>query len=85
MNTAKVTLSLDPALLKAVREASGGNISRYVGEALRERLEAKRRQKLREDIIAGCIEDAALNLEICREWEHLDSETLPPEEEWREA
>lgn len=80
MSTVRVTLTLDETLLTKAREVSGGNFSRFVSSLLEERVEAIRRQKLREDLIAGCQEDAELDLEICHEWRYVDAEMVPEED-----
>ena len=74
MATTKVTLTMDEEVLSKARQASNGKLSRFVSEAVRARLSAERREELRRDLIAGCIEDGALSLEICREWDVIDQE-----------
>jgi hypothetical protein len=80
MSTTKVTLTLDDTLLRDARTMSNGHLSRFIRDAVQDRLETERRRKLREDLIAGCIEDAELSLEICREWEVIDRETAARED-----
>ena len=80
MGAAKVTLTMDADLLRDARRASNGRLSRFVGEAVRDRVEAERRRKLREDLIAGCKEDAEFALQLCREWEVIDRETAARED-----
>jgi metal-responsive CopG/Arc/MetJ family transcriptional regulator len=75
MGMTRMTLTLDEKLAAMTREASGGNVSRFVSEALQEYLEARRRRRLREELIAGCVENAEEDLEICREWASVDAET----------
>ena len=79
MAAKKVTLTMDEEVLSKARQASKGKLSRFVSEAVRARLDAERREKLREDLIAGCIEDGGLNLDICREWDAIDQEAAGKE------
>lgn len=74
MGAVRVTLTLDEGLLAQARKVSGENFSRFVGDALEQRVRQIRRDKLMEDLAAGCIEDADLDLEICKEWAVIDSE-----------
>ena len=76
MGTTRVTLTLDEALAARTREASGGNMSRFVSTALEEYLEARRRRQLREALAAGCIENAEEDREICREWAAVQNTRL---------
>ena len=74
MGTTRITLTLDEALAARTREASGGNVSRFISDVLEEFLEAQRRRTLREALAAGCIENAEEDLAICREWASVDAE-----------
>ena len=65
-----MTLTLDESLAARPRKESGGNISKVPEEYL----EADSRPRLREELIAGCIEHATEDLEICREWEAAKDE-----------
>lgn len=76
MGTMRVTLTLDTEAVEKARAASGRHLSRYVNTAILSQLEADRRRQLREDLIAGCIEGAELDLEICKEWEATDAEMM---------
>lgn len=80
MSTVRVTLTLDEELAQRSREVSGGNFSRFVSRLIEEEIEEIRRRKLREDLVAGCLEDAEEDLEICREWRFVDAETFPEED-----
>ena len=80
MSAVRLTVALDRDLVRRVKAASGGNVSRFIGRVLEEELEARRREQLRRDLIAGCREDAELDLELVREWETLDRESLPESE-----
>ena len=75
MGMTRITLTLDEGLAARTREASGGNVSRFVSRALQERLDAEDRRRLREALIAGCIENAEEDLRTCREWAQIDAET----------
>ena len=74
MGAVRVTLTLDDALLTRARRVGGSNFSRFVGEALESRVEQIQRDRLHEALLAGCREDADLDLEICRDWEPIDCE-----------
>ncbi len=75
MGATRVSLTLQDDVLRRVREVSNGNISRFVNQVLDEKTEELRRRKLREDLIAGCLEKAEEDLEICNEWRYIDAET----------
>ncbi len=74
MAAKRVTVTLDESLVHKAKKLSGRNFSRFVNESVKDRVEAIRRNKLREDIIAGCIANAEEDLEVCREWEAIDCE-----------
>ena len=75
MSTIRVTLTMDENLLKRARRVSGDNFSRFVGDALKRRVDQIHRDALREALIARSIEGAEEDLEICREWAYVDAET----------
>jgi hypothetical protein len=46
MKTTKISITIDTDLLEEVRSYAGGNLSRYVNEALREQVRTTRLRKL---------------------------------------
>jgi Arc/MetJ family transcription regulator len=46
MKTTKVSVTIDADLLEEVKSYAGGNLSRYVNEALREQVRSTRLRKL---------------------------------------
>lgn len=71
----RVTLTLPAEVVAEARAASRGNLSRFVTDTLRKRLERIRRHELRKALIEGCIAEAELDLAICKEWAYVDWET----------
>ncbi len=81
----KVTLTLPRDLMETVREmASPRGQSKFVAEAVEYFIEEKRRQILREELIAGYQATAEESLAITKEWEEADFEDwlkhVPPYE-----
>lgn len=81
----KVTLTLPQELMEKVREmASPRGQSKFVAEALQQYIEEKKREALREDLIAGYQATAEEALAVTKEWEAVDDETwlknVPPYE-----
>ncbi|MCP4359050.1 MAG: hypothetical protein GY796_13610 [Chloroflexi bacterium] len=81
----KVTLTLPRDLMETVREmAPVRGQSKFVAEAVEYFIEEKRRQTLREELIAGYKATAAESLVITKEWEAIGDETwlkyVPPYE-----
>ena len=74
MAAIRVTVTLDEDLHRKAKALNGRNFSKLVGGLLQDHLENERKRKLRDDLIAGCIANAELDLEICREWAYVDSE-----------
>ncbi|MBM3494547.1 MAG: hypothetical protein FJX72_09555 [Armatimonadetes bacterium] len=74
MPTTRLTVTVERGLADRVREASAGNISRFVSKAILTQLDEERRRKLREELAEGCIANAELDLEICREWDVIEAE-----------
>jgi post-segregation antitoxin (ccd killing protein) len=72
--TTRLTVTVEKGLADRVREASGGNISRFVSKAIVAQLQEERRRKLREELAAGYVAKADEDLEICREWDVIESE-----------
>ncbi len=56
------------------RAVTSGRRSRAVGDALREWLEARRREELRREVIVGCRDMADVYEEIEREFHPLEEE-----------
>jgi len=68
-STEKVTLSFPSDLVRKVKErAPKGEVSRFVAEAVREKLEAEERARLREELKEGYRARAALHKELAREF-----------------
>ena len=84
-NTRRVTLTLPADVLAHAREMSQGNLSQFVGNILREHLEQKRLERLREELIAGYTANAEEALAIAEEFRYADYETtmkyVPPSPE----
>jgi len=75
MAVAKRTYSLPEDTVREFEALVGsGDRSQRLNEALRAWLETQRRDALRREIIAGCLEMSDLYKEVCREWEPLDNE-----------
>jgi hypothetical protein len=84
-NTLRVTLTLPVDVLTQAREMSQGNLSRFVSNVLREHIEQKRLEQLREELIAGYIANAEEALAIAEEFRYADYEVtmkyVPPSPE----
>lgn len=75
MRLLKRTYALPPETVAQFEQAvASGKRSAVVGDLLREWLETRRREALRQEIIEGCREMAALYQEIEREYLPLDEE-----------
>ena len=79
MAAISVTLELDEDLVRRAETASDGDLTGLVSKALLAQLQSEHAAQLRADLIAGCVEDAQLDLDICREWEPIDSEMFARE------
>lgn len=80
MALTRVTLTLDKRLMEEARVVSGGNFSRFVSGLLEDRLDALRRQRLREELRDGYLSEAADDLEIAQEYRFVDDEIAQREE-----
>lgn len=81
----KVTLTLPRDLMEKVREiAPPRGQSKFVAEAVEYFIEEKRRQTLREELVAGYKATAEDSLALTKEWETADIEDwlkqVPPYE-----
>lgn len=77
MNTTqRVTISLPADLLQQIRQASDGNVSKLITDALREHFENERRRVLRESLIAGYQAHAEEALAMAEEFKYVDYETV---------
>lgn len=72
--TQRITLTLPADLVSAARRVSEGNLSRFVASVLRRDLERARRRRLRKALAAGYAAEADLDMAICLECRHVDSE-----------
>jgi hypothetical protein len=52
MKTTKISITLDPELHEEVRSYAGGNLSRYVNEALRDKVRNEHARRLIEEYVA---------------------------------
>jgi metal-responsive CopG/Arc/MetJ family transcriptional regulator len=74
-STEKVTLSFPRDLVRKVKaRAAKGELSRFVAEAVREKLEAEERALLREELKEGYRARAALHKELAREFFEAEEE-----------
>jgi len=81
----KVTLTLPRTLMETVREMTPPRgQSKFIAEAVEYFIEEKRREILREELIAGYQATAEESLAITKEWEQVGDETwlkhVPPYE-----
>lgn len=74
MALTRVTLNLDMRIIEEARLESDGNLSRFVSSLLEDRLDTLRRPRLREDLRAGYVSEAAYDLEIAEEFRFADDE-----------
>ena len=83
--TQRVTLTLPADILTQARAASQGNLSQFIGDILREHLESKRLEQLRDALIAGAIANAEEDRAIAEEFRYADYEVtikyVPPSPE----
>jgi metal-responsive CopG/Arc/MetJ family transcriptional regulator len=71
----KITLSFPADLLEKVKERiDRGEVSRFVAEATREKLEAEERALLREELKKGYIARAGLHRELAEEFYDAEEE-----------
>jgi metal-responsive CopG/Arc/MetJ family transcriptional regulator len=81
----RVTLTLPADVLAQAREASQGNLSQFIGDILREHLDHKRLEQLRDALIAGAIANAEDDRVIAEEFRYADYEAtlkyVPPSPE----
>ena len=74
-HTEKLTLSFPADLLEKVRErVEKGEVSRFVAEATREKLEAEERALLREELKEGYLARAGLHRELAEEFYEAEEE-----------
>ena len=81
----KVTLTIPREVMRSVREmAPARGQSKFITEAIQYFIEMKKRQELREELIAGYQATADESLAITKEWEPIDDEAwllhVPPYE-----
>jgi len=77
---ARVTVTLDRQLMEEARVLSGGNFSGFINRLLAERLDALRRERLRDELRAGYEAEAAHDLEIAEEYRFVDADMARSEE-----
>ncbi len=71
----KVTVTLPPEVMEAVRdEAPPRGLSQFIAEAVTYYVEHRRRQALRERLIAGYQAAAGRDRAIAEEWQPLEEE-----------
>jgi metal-responsive CopG/Arc/MetJ family transcriptional regulator len=83
--TQRITLTLPLDVLAQAREASQGNLSQFIGDVLREHLEYKRLEQLRDALIAGATANVEDDRVIAEEFRYADYEVtmkyVPPSPE----
>ncbi|OGF55084.1 MAG: hypothetical protein A2Z21_04680 [Candidatus Fraserbacteria bacterium RBG_16_55_9] len=74
-STQKVTFSFPSDLVRKVKQkAPKGEVSRFVAEAVREKLESEERARLREELKEGYQARAALHKELASEFSEAEEE-----------
>jgi hypothetical protein len=75
-NTLRVTLTLPADVLSEARKMSQGNLSQFVGNVLREHLEAERMLRLHEALVAGYQANAEEALEMAEAFRYAEDEAV---------
>ncbi|HEU5011080.1 MAG TPA: type II toxin-antitoxin system CcdA family antitoxin [Roseiflexaceae bacterium] len=74
--TQRITITLPADLLDQARQASQGNLSQFITNAVREHLDQERRRKLREALIAGYQAHAEEDLETAEAFRYAEDEAV---------
>lgn len=72
----RLTITLPADVLAHARELAGGNLSKFISEALSEHIEELRLRQLREDLIAAAIAKAEEDLETAEAFRFAEEEVV---------